>query len=280
MRKPHTYRVILEDRSRLENIASMRLSRGRVAVIILALMIFCCSAGITLVALTPLHRILPGHLDSSERALAREALLRIDSISALYEEKSAYIDNILKVFDAGSPKSDPAAMLPAFTPELPPDSILEESEVERQFASMMAARRSNSLSAVTSIPSEAGIFCAPSPRGVVRPLAGNPLVAQLLLPEGDLIGADADGRVVASFYAPSDGWCVVIQHQGGFITKYSRLGRPLVNSGDEVAAMQAIARSAVASGRNGHEIRIEIWHNGSPIPPCPHISPGSSRSSS
>lgn len=260
--------MIIEDRTRLERVCDVRLTRWRLVALGVAAVVVCALTGMTLTGLTPLRRVLPGHLDADERALTETHAMRLDTLSRRLEAQSLYIDHLRAIL-GGKPLPQPERKP---LEQLPDPSELEASKAEKQFAERFAERERYNLAALPGDASTA-MFAPPASDCLVRPAEpGSPYVARIVMPAGAPVGAPADGRVVAAFFDPSAGWAVVMQHSRGYVSRYSRLGHPLVAAGDPVGSGQVIALTSEGQGRDGSRIEFELWQDGDPVRPHRYIA--------
>ncbi|MDE7189420.1 MAG: M23 family metallopeptidase [Muribaculaceae bacterium] len=269
-RRSSRYHLIIEDRNHLERVCDISLSPLRMVLGVLAVCIGMALGGLLLVWVTPLHTILPGHIDAEGRARAEEALIRLDSLHEVLNRNSAYLATMRQTLADRHPRR----LAPRRFTYLPhSDSFPGISETERRFMADIGRRRRYDLSVIGKQTARGMVFSPPATDCVVTPLPGRPYVARIIMALGQPVGAPADGRVVASFYDPASGWTIVIQHPKGFVSRYSRLGRPLVEVGDMVTGSQIIALTSEDAGRQGALLDFELWFDGTPLRPYPYIMP-------
>ncbi len=226
--------------------------------------------GLFLVWVTPLKTILPGHINAEGRARAEEALIRLDSLHEVINRNSAYLATMRHTLAERSPRR----LAPRrFTSISHSDSLPGISEAERRFMSDVERSRRYDLSVIGPQTAGGMVFSPPAVDCVVTPVPGRPYVARVIMALGQPVGAPADGRVIASFYDPASGWTVVIQHPKGFVSRYSRLGHPLVEAGDMVTSSQIIALTSEDTGRQGSLLDFELWLDGAPLRSYSYIMP-------
>lgn len=94
------------------------------------------------------------------------------------------------------------------------------------------------------------------------------------VPEGTLIHAIADGRVVLADDTREGGQTLVIAHSGGYVSVYKHNEALLVRVGEVVRAGKAIARSGnTGELTTGPHLHVELWHDAIPLDLRPLIAP-------
>lgn len=100
----------------------------------------------------------------------------------------------------------------------------------------------------------------------------NPLIGHMGVDYGVKTGspvyASSGGQVIFADYTTDNGWVMMIQHDGGFITIYQHCSSLLKKVRDYVSQGELVALSG-NSGKNstGPHLHFEIWQNGKPIDP-------------
>jgi murein DD-endopeptidase MepM/ murein hydrolase activator NlpD len=87
------------------------------------------------------------------------------------------------------------------------------------------------------------------------------------LPIGTLIVTTADGTVSFAGLRSGYGYTVEVQHEGGLVTLYGHLSRPLAKAGDRVSQGQAVALSGNTGMSTGPHLHYEVRLNGVPVDP-------------
>lgn len=272
MRQTSRYHLIIEDRSRLEQVCDIRLLGWRVALLVLGVGALCVATGMLLMGVTPLRHTLPASLDGEGRTAIEQYAWRVDSLTREVDRYGRYVESVRQLFAPEEVRSRPGNVLSSISVEKV-DSLLAPSREELSFAKRYAERERRRLASEVRQPVSM-MFSPPSADCVVQsPDDASPAVARVIMAAGTPVGAPAEGRVVAAYFDPASGWAVVIQHSRGYVSRYSRLGRPLVGEGDHVEASQIIALTSEGRGRAGEHIEFELWLNGDPVAPHRYIEP-------
>lgn len=86
-------------------------------------------------------------------------------------------------------------------------------------------------------------------------------------PGGSPIKAAADGKVVFSGSMPGYGNTVILEHAGGYETRYAHNDNNLVRKGEEVDAGQVVASVGDSGRSTGPHLHFEVRKDGVPIDP-------------
>lgn len=279
MKASKRYRISIYDESRLRQIVSVRVRPymlwGGSA---LALLLLLFLAGVVIVA-TPLRTLMPGYLKENERSAAEKDALRLDSIKIISDRNTQYLSNILTVFDTDRIPGDSALSSP-IPNELTPDSLLPASPKEIEFLNRMKDREKFNVSMLAPISADQMRFYPPGSGAVVASRSQEVVKAQIVTPKGSPVCAIADGRVISlQNPAPEGGAAIVIHHDNGFVSRYSHIGTPAVGSGSQVEGGSVIAHGPGSGAASPGWFYLELWYDGTPIPPAKYIEGHSSRPS-
>lgn len=275
MKKRRLYRISLTDEARLIRLGSLRLTPGRIALALACLLTLATGLGLAVVWLTPLKTFLPGYMRESQRAAMDNTMLRLDSLQAAYRLNEAFLNNIAAVLDTERIPVD-SLRTSSHTNQLTPDSLLTASPEETRFVKMMQEREKYNLSVIAPLAAEGLMFYPLSDEAIISPSEKESLRPGVIMARRTMISAIADGTVLA-VYSPdlSGRYSIIIQHPRSFVSRISGTGMPLVGDGDEVAGGQAIAIVPPSMPDGGGRITVELWHNGTPLPPYPYMNPDS-----
>lgn len=263
---------MLRDSARLENVASVELKIWKIAVAAVCFLIVSAIVGIFLVIVTPLHDILPGYMKRPTRLAAEESLLRLDSLRRVNDRNAEYINNFLEVLSTDRISSD-SLYVESRAIALQSDSLMATSKEERKFVEMMQEREKYSISVLAPIAADGMMFYPVCEDGVVSSATRNSRMARVILPTGAPACAIADGVVVAVYRnSAADRFAVILQHQRGFVSRYTGLSTPFVDQGEMVSGGQALGQAASKTGANSG-VDLEMWHNGAPLIPYHYLGP-------
>lgn len=271
MRKSHIYCIKIENKSKLENVASVEITRAKAVLFGAAAMILILALATLILLCTPLWSLRSRQLSPDERRTSIDALLLLDSLKTQAERNDAFIANLLDALNPDRIPADSAAF--SGTPkEYPVDSLKERSLIEQSFVARMDDKERYNISVLAPLAAEDVEFYDISAGMVQTKHSLGKETAEIITTTGHTVNAPSDARVVDAYYSPTErGYAVVLQQQKGFVTRFSGLGTLLVKRGDNVEGGEAIAYgNAVSSHRKGI-IRVEMWHNGHPLIPGDYI---------
>lgn len=270
--KPLTrYRISVENESHLSEVISGRLTLPGFIAILALLGILAVGVAGSVLAFTPLRQFLPGYLKEEQRSATEEGLLRLDSLKAAYDDRQAYINNILRVMDTERVPSDSSAMV-AVARELNADSLLNPSVSEQKFVSMMEEREKFNVSVLAPLAADGLLFSPVCSDGVFTEESKTEKEAIVMMPRDSNVLCASDGTVVAVYYsAPLHGYVIVVQYGRGFLSTYTHTGTPLVGEGDIVNAGQAIALAPGPDAKANRWFAVRIWHNGAGVVPYDYL---------
>lgn len=261
----------LSDMSRLEKLGEWHISPFRFAVACGLLLLFSILMVWLLMALTPLHNLLPRYSHKSQTAANRETVMRLDSLQAAYEQNEAYLNNIASVLMTDRIPSDSAMASQRTTNPLTPDSLIPASPEEQKFVRGMQEKERFNVDVMAPLAAENMILLSPCDEGRFEESSRGSVLGVIYTPIGSNIRSIADGTVISSDFH-NGVFSMIIQHPKGFISKYSGLASPLVNSGEKVIAGQAISLAPAPRAKKPPQILLQLWHNGDPLIPYEYLS--------
>lgn len=267
MRQKRIYRLNLEDEAHQRRRVSLVLTPLRIWLglsFIILLLIFITAM---LLAYTPMRHLLPSYVPEARRIEARQALMRIDSLSRQVQMTNAWIENYRRASNPERARTDTASnRTPAG--EYDPNMLPDASPAEKRFVSAMDERERFNISVLAPLDADGMLFVPVSPHAYFPESARKVTDPTILLTSDSPIQAVADGSVLAVYYhASMHGYTILIQHARGFVSSYSHVGTPLVVNGDAVNGGQPIAYPPGPDSRATRWIQLRLWHNATPLVP-------------
>lgn len=266
------YLLTIEDESRLEGVGRVRFTRLQAAAVLLGISLIIGVLTVLIVVFTPLRHLLPGYMEEASRDNTIEYIMRLDSLQQAYNRNQAYLSNIATIFNTDRTPSDSTRLVANPNP-MTPDSLLATSEQEKKFVRMMEEREKYNISILAPLAADGMVFQPVSDEAVISEDTRSASTARVIVAAGRPVCAIADGRVLDTYYSRRDGgYCVLIQHKRGFVSRLSRIGQPLVEPGDNLTAGQIVALPARGNGRDNTSVTLEMWRNGTVLIPATVLS--------
>lgn len=97
----------------------------------------------------------------------------------------------------------------------------------------------------------------------------------LSAPAGTAVRATADGTVVFAGRSGAYGRTVLIDHGGGWKTRYAHLKRIKVEHGKRVTRGTIVGTVGHSGNASGAHLHYEVLRGGAPIDPRPYLDPSS-----
>lgn len=266
------YRLILEDEARIENIVQYRGSLTKFIAWGLLIILSAVCLGILITAFTPLRTALPGYLNKDQRIASEVQYMRVDSLLNVMEDNRAFIDNIINIISPDEKVLLSENRIDNEVSKIQPDTLLTISPEEEEFIGNMREREKYNISVIAPLAAESLMFSPVNEESVISEDSKTSNKAEIILARDTHIGAIADGRVISIIRSTlAGGNSLIIQHPKGFISRYSRLGKIIVNDGEMVSGGDVIALSPIPHNGNRDAITLEMWHNGTPLIPYEYI---------
>lgn len=260
------YRLKIEDEAHVCDVVNIPMRGWQIILAILLLVLLGGGISAAIMAWTPLQSTLPGYMDRSERTEIISQMRRLDSLQHTTDINNAYVQNLLTVFntdrDATADSVNGSNPVKAQT-----DTLITASEREKKFRAKMDESQRYSLTVLAPLASEGLIISNLSANAVFTSQSHESYQGRVAIPGGENITAVCDGRVIDIHSTPGHGFVIIMQHNGGFLSRISEIGTPLVNVGDEVMAGEAIASTSTGASAKPSVITIEMWRNGLPLFP-------------
>ena len=92
------------------------------------------------------------------------------------------------------------------------------------------------------------------------------------VPQGTNVFAACDGVVVSAGWAGGYGYCVVLRHSDGKMTRYAHLSVVSVSAGQSVTQYQQVGLSGSTGNSTGPHLHFEVIVNGVPQNPLNYVS--------
>ena len=271
IKTPKRFRLTFINENSFNEVWSIKMTQTRVILSIIAIVIAIGCIVSTIIVSTPIRTLLPGYLKSSQRQENIINSMRIDSLSTNVSINNAYLSNIINILTDNIDSTLTSTSLNSDTIKfIPIDSIINSSSVERQFIQQFEAQEKFNLSVLAPIVAEGMMFYTPIYGASIKE-SSSPLSVELITPTNSPISTIYNGTIIDSYYLPSIGNVIIIQHPNDFISKYMGINETFALKGDKVTTGQRIGISH-QSGKNKQPFTFELWHKGTQLNPLDYIA--------
>lgn len=269
---PSRYRLQLIDDSHMSTLWSISGGRGRMLLLAIILFFIITISGAALLGMTPLRTMLPGYLKRSQRYEMTEMSARVDSLAQLAAVNNRYLDNLVAILND---EIDIDSIRQAYTDsinrlQLPVDSLLGTSNVEREFVRRYEQRERFNVSVLSPVVAEGMVFY-PAVRSPITTASEPSGRVSYIMPPSSPVSAIYRGTVIDSHYVPGEGYTMVIQHPHDFISRYTGIADPMVKQGAKVNTGARIGLTSNARPDERSPLTLEMWFNGSQLNPTEYI---------
>lgn len=270
------YRIaILNDRT-LKEVWYAVLSLRNLIATIGFLGILLIGIGIVLVTFTPLREYVPGYPSASDRRMAIDNYIKIDSIENALYQKDIFIENLHNILtgkntnphfvDKDSIKKSNESVHP-----LKLDSSLYQSIEDDRFNVRYVEDETVLPTMLSTV--KIHFYC---------PLKGE--ITNHYAPETGHYGIDIvsnandpvlsvlDGTVISAGWTLEAGYVIIVQHRNNIVSQYKHNSILLKKIGDRVRAGEPLGIIGnTGEYTTGPHLHFELWQNGTSLNPTDYI---------
>jgi len=254
-----TYRILVIDVEDLKEVGNYQFTMARLYTYIISFVLLFSILLISLIAFTPLKRLMPGYGDIEENYKFIELRNKLSELEVDFEEQIVYTQGLQNMLSGQNiedlnfqPKNNktenPITVNPSSV--IINDNDLKETEITK------------SLNNLYFVPPLIGSKSAQFNR-----ISGH-FGIDILAPAGTAIKSITSGVVISSDFTVDTGNTIAIQHQNNLVSIYKHNSALLKNVGEKVSAGEAIAIIGnTGELTDGPHLHFELWHNGNAINP-------------
>lgn len=261
-----SYTIALIPEDGTESRAFSGITRGKIMLIAVSLLILGSIATSLLIVFTPLRQLIPGYAQPEYWRQLEQNQRQLDSLSARVLQLD-YYNHKLKLLLGALPDSA------ATQPKTAQKTQLTPQEVGKTVKGYVM-KQTPAIQATLLAEPDAMIFAGSIVQGRLsqgfapeRSHYGIDIATALNEP----IGAFADGVAVFADWTNDYGWSIILQH-GGYTTFYKHCSKILVREGEPIRRGQTIALTGnTGLESSGAHLHFELWKNGIPLNPLDYI---------
>jgi len=267
-------RLVILNEDTFEEIFSLRLTLMNVFVVATigaVLIIFVTSY---IIAFTPLREYIPGYASSELKKNATDLALKSDSLQIALNKNEAYIRSIRRILtgDLDYAKLSKDSIIAAGM-EIP-DGPITASEAEHELRNEVDKEDKYNLFEKATSRTNVVLF-APVKGSVTDKFNARQkhFATDVAVSKNTPIKAVLNGNVIFADWTLSNGNCVIVRHNNGFISVYKHAAQLNVAQGDAVKTGEVVALAgSTGQESTGIHLHFELWKDGYPIDPEQFIS--------
>lgn len=267
-------RLVILNEDTFEEIFSLRLTLMNVFVVATIGAVVIIFVTTYIIAFTPLREYIPGYASTELKKNATELALKSDSLQVALTKNEAYIRSIKRILtgDLDYAKLSKDSIIAAGM-EIP-EGQLTASEEENQLRDEVAKEDKYNLFEKAT-PKTSVVLFAPVKGSVTDKFNARQkhYAVDIAVPKNTPIKAVLNGNVIFAEWTPSNGNCVVVRHNNGFISVYKHAAEITAEEGDVVKTGEVVALAgSTGQESTGIHLHFELWKDGYPIDPEQFIS--------
>jgi murein DD-endopeptidase MepM/ murein hydrolase activator NlpD len=249
------YRIIVIDVEDLKEVGNYQLSMARIYSYIIAFIILFSFLLVSLIAFTPLKRLMPGYGDIEENSKFIELRKRLGSLEEELETQVVYTQGLQNMLAGGSIDKIPSSETSLNNQSEETTKVLSDSDLQE-------SKITQSLNRQYFVPPVSGVISARFDRGISH------LGTDILAPKDTPVKSISSGVVIGSDFTLDNGNTLSIQHSNNVISVYKHNSALLKKSGEKVQAGEAIAIIGnTGELTDGPHLHFELWYNGTAVNP-------------
>jgi len=264
------YKLVVYRSEDLQEVRSMNLSVSSLYVMISSVILLLCFLIFTLLAFTPLKRLIPGYGQMEANPRFLELVDGVNELGDQIDAQVTYIGALRTLLGTGLADSERGS--------LPKRDNQITTSVNASSAAAINVSRTDHRSEVIESGVSTELYDALSAGGAIKPVTGivsssfdpriNHYGIDILSPAQTPIMATMDGIVFSSGWDLETGYSLAIQHENNILSFYKHNSQLLKEKGTFVRAGEAVAIIGnTGTLSSGPHLHFELWHNGKPINP-------------
>lgn len=262
-------RLVILNEDTFEEIFSLRLTLMNVFVVATVGAVIIIFVTSYIIAFTPLREYIPGYASTKLKRDATQLALKSDSLQTALNNNEAYIRSIKRILTGDldyaklSKDSIIAAGMEVPSGNLTPDE--EELELREEVAKEDKYNLFEKAAPKTGI-----VLFAPVKGSVTDKFDARKkhFAVDVAVPKNTPIKAALNGNVIFADWTPTNGNCIIVRHNNGFISAYKHAAEITKTQGDVVKTGEVIALAGTTGQEStGVHLHFELWKDGYPIDP-------------
>ena len=262
-----SYRVTVMNEKTRQECVQWHASQGQYILFIAATLLLSFGLAVLFIWITPLKNYMPGYNENLRQELVAQTY-RLDSLQQQMDLQTAYFNSIRDVV-SGNVLSDSVPSLDSLALLQREQLLVERSSLLDSFIADYEVREHDNLLLFDQTAAHPVTTLFRPVQGVITEpydiKAGRSAI-RVLSQVGVNVSATLTGTIVYENYIPSEGWMMMVQHDGDYLSMYYGLIKPFKPVGAGVQAGETLGLAA------DEYVRFELWQRGLPLNPEEVIS--------
>ena len=256
------YRVAVVNEETLEERFHVHLSLMNLIGVFVAALVVSFFLLALIILETPLRNYLPGYNENIRQELV-EQTYRLDSLQNVMDLQAVYLNTIRDVV-SGNVHTDSVQPLDSLELVQKEAMMAERSQVLENFVNDYESRQKDNLllfDQTVSYPIQT--FVRPAQGVVIQSfdLSDGRFGITVNTQKDASVAATLTGTIVYEDFVADEGWMLMVQHDGDYLSIYYGLLKPFKQVGANVQAGETLGLVAQET------MRFELWRRGLPLNP-------------
>lgn len=254
-----TYRILVIDVEDLHEVGNYQFSMARLYTYIFTGILLFSIALVSLIAFTPLKRLMPGYGDIEENYKFIELRNKLTELETDLEDQIVYTQGLQNMLSGQNSEGLPSK--PTHTKNKNDSGDTKSSEIISDIE-VNESKFTKNLNNQYFVSPLLGSISAPFNR--LKKHFGVDILAK----KGTAIKTISAGIVISSDFTVATGNTISVQHANNLVSVYKHNSALLKNIGDKVSPGEAIAIIGnTGELTDGPHLHFELWYNGNAINP-------------
>lgn len=266
------FRLTILNENTLDTLFTMRLSKPKMWIYSLTLVILICALFYALLFATPVKHLLPGYLDPKLKNQILSDAFRLNALDEQVEKQEAYM-SLFRAMVTGEYVMDTTINLDSLATKQVVE-LKQASETEMKYRQQYEEKEKYNLTAFAPQRSSDGwLFYTPINGKLTKAFSAEEkhYGIDMSTTSRQAVMSVLDGRIILATYTPDNDYVLMVQHNNDFVSVYSQLTEVLKAPGDEVKAGEAMAFVGRSAGKSNSHLHFELWYKGLPLNPEEYI---------
>ena len=267
------YKLVVFRSEDFREVRSFNLTIGNIYILISTVLLLLSIAIVSLMAFTPIKKLIPGYGDIKANEEFVKLLDGIDEIDRVISSQETYLSGFQTMLTAADFSDDDGAV--ATIPNITARTSIPITTSNNSIPNESTIEPDNNHTTDNLYKTIEGKQIIPPVDGVISS-SFQPEIKHygldVLAPKNSPIRSIMDGFIFSSGWDLETGYTIGIQHEGNILSFYKHNSILLKEKGTFVRAGEAVAIIGnTGTLSSGPHLHFELWHSGKPVNPLDFI---------